>query len=120
MHGWSWHFWGFGKPHWGPGLAWLFSLCLVPVRIAGAWIAQEMGLTLGGLSSPMDQQPSNVISHDALEAFSIILFFVLDLHHIMLYSLGQSFSIRPAAVRGPCHHGKPSCGAFQIPSMMVS
>lgn len=57
----------------GVGLAWLFSLCLVPVRIAGAWIAQEMGLTLGGLSSPMDQQPSNVIS-TMLEAVSIIVF----------------------------------------------
>lgn len=80
----------------GAALAWLFSLCLVPVRIAGAWIAQEMGLTLGGLSSPMDQQPSNEIS-TMLEAFSVILFFVLDLHHVMLYSLGQSFSLRPAA-----------------------
>lgn len=80
----------------GVALAWLFSLCLVPVRIAGAWIAQEMGLTLGGLSSPMDQQPSNVIS-TILEALSIILFFVLDLHHIMLNSLGRSFSLRPAA-----------------------
>ncbi|MEJ7590463.1 MAG: flagellar biosynthetic protein FliR [Planctomycetaceae bacterium] len=87
----------------GAGLAWLFSLCLVPVRIAGAWIAQEMGLTLGGLSSPMDQQPSNVIS-TMLEAFTIILFFVLDLHHLMLYSLGQSFAIRPAA------------GAWSMPS----
>ncbi len=80
----------------GVGLAWLFSLCLVPVRVAGAWVSQEMGLTLGGLSSPMDQQPSNVIS-TILEAISIILFFVLDLHHIMLYSLGQSFAMRPAA-----------------------
>ncbi len=80
----------------GIGLAWMLSLCLVPVRIAGAWVAQEMGLTLGGLSSPMDQQPSNVIS-TALEAGSIILFFVLDLHHIMFYSLGQSFAMRPAA-----------------------
>ena len=87
----------------GAGLAWLFSLCLVPVRIAGAWIAQEMGLTLGGLSSPMDQQPSNVIS-TMLEAVSIILFFVLDLHHFMFYSLGQSFVLRPAA------------GAWSMPS----
>ncbi len=80
----------------GAGLAWMFSLCLVPVRIAGAWIAQEMGLTLGGLSSPMDQQPSNVVS-TLLESLGIIMFFVLNLHHLMLYSLGQSFSLRPAS-----------------------
>lgn len=96
-------FFGIRETALGAGLAWLFSLCLVPVRIAGAWIAQEMGLTLGGLSSPMDQQPSNVIS-TMLEAFSIIMFFVLDLHHLMFYSLGQSFAIRPAA------------GAWSMPS----
>jgi flagellar biosynthetic protein FliR len=80
----------------GAGLAWLFSLCLVPVRIGGAWVAQEMGLTMGGLTSPMDQQSSNVISQ-ALEAIAVMLFFVLNLHHVMFYMLGKSFSLRPAA-----------------------
>jgi flagellar biosynthesis protein FliR len=80
----------------GAGLAWLFSLCLVPVRIGGAWIAQEMGLTMAGLTSPMDQQSSNVISQ-ILEAIGVLLFLVLDLHHVMFFALGQSFAIRPAA-----------------------
>ncbi len=80
----------------GAGLAWLFSLCLVPVRIGGAWIAQEMGLTMGGLTSPMDQQSSNVVSQ-ALEAVAVMLFFVLNLHHVMFYMLAKSFSLRPAA-----------------------
>lgn len=80
----------------GAGLAWLFSLCLVPVRIGGAWIAQEMGLTMGGLSSPMDQQSSNVISQ-FLEAVGVMMFFLLDLHHVMFFLLGQSFKLRPAA-----------------------
>ncbi len=80
----------------GAGLAWLFSLCLVPVRIGGAWIAQEMGLTMGGLTSPMDQQSSNVISQ-MLEAIGVIAFFLLDLHHVMFFMLGQSFELRPAA-----------------------
>lgn len=80
----------------GVGLAWLFSLCLVPVRIGGAWIAQEMGLTLAGLSSPMDQQPSNVVSQ-ILEALGVMLFFVLDLHHVMFFTLSNSFHFRPAA-----------------------
>lgn len=80
----------------GAGLAWLFSLCLVPVRIGGAWIAQEMGLTMGGLTSPMDQQSSNVISQ-MLEAIGVIAFFLLNLHHVMFYMLGHSFEIRPAA-----------------------
>lgn len=82
----------------GAGLAWLFSLCLVPVRVGGSWVAQEMGLTIGGLTSPMDQQPSNVVSQ-MLEALGVMLFFLLDLHHVMFWSLGQSFAIRPAASR---------------------
>lgn len=82
----------------GAGLAWLFGLCLVPVRIAGAWVAQEMGLTMAGLTSPMDQQASNVISQ-ALEAVAVLLFFVLDVHHVMFMALGQSFEIRPAAAQ---------------------
>ena len=82
----------------GAGLAWLFALCLVPVRIGGAWVAQEMGLTIGGLTSPMDQQATNVVSQ-MLEALGVMLFFLLDLHHVMFWSLGQSFAIRPAASR---------------------
>ncbi len=80
----------------GAGLAWLFSLCLVPVRVGGAWIAQEMGLTMAGLTSPMDQQSSNVVSQ-VLEAIAILLFFALDLHHVMFFMLGRSFQLRPAA-----------------------
>jgi len=87
----------------GAGLAWLFGLCLVPVRVAGAWVAQEMGLTMAGLTSPMDQQASNVISQ-ALEATAVLLFFVLNVHHVMFMALGQSFRIRPAAD----HWGMPS------------
>ncbi len=82
----------------GAGLAWLFALCLVPVRIGGAWVAQEMGLTIGGLTSPMDQQPTNVVSQ-MLEALGVMLFFLLNLHHVMFWTLGQSFAIRPAASR---------------------
>lgn len=78
----------------GIGLAWIFGLCLVPVRTAGSWIAQEMGLTLAGLSSPMDQQPTNVISQ-CLEALGVLMFFVLNLHHLVFFALGRSFEVRP-------------------------
>jgi flagellar biosynthetic protein FliR len=57
-----------------------------------------MGLTMAGLTSPMDQQASNVISQ-AMEAVAVLLFFVLDAHHVMFMILGQSFAIRPAASR---------------------
>ena len=48
----------------GVSLAWLFGLCLVPARIAGAWIAQEMGLTMAQISAATDDSQSNVVSGD--------------------------------------------------------
>jgi flagellar biosynthetic protein FliR len=78
----------------GAGLAWLFGLCLVPARIGGAWIAQEMGLNLGELTSPMDQQPSSPVSQ-GLEALGVLLFFALNIHHVMFFALGRSFVNRP-------------------------
>lgn len=78
----------------GAGLAWLFGLCLVPARIGGAWIAQEMGLNLGELTSPMDQQPASPVSQ-GLEALGVLLFFSLNIHHVMFFALGRSFVNRP-------------------------
>lgn len=75
----------------GLSLAWMLSMCLVPIRIAGAYIAQEMGLTMGGLASPQDQQPSNVVT-SALDALAGMVFFSLNLHHIALGALGHSFT----------------------------
>ncbi len=80
----------------GISLAWLFGLCLVPVRIAGAWIAQEMGLTMAQLSSATDDTQSNVVSQ-GFEAIGVLMFFGLNLHHAMFITLGSSFSTRPLA-----------------------
>jgi flagellar biosynthesis protein FliR len=87
----------------GAGMAWVFGLCLVPVRVAGAWVAQEMGLTLGGLASPLDQQPASVITQ-LMEALGVLLFFALNLHHILFWSLGRSFAVHRVG------------GAFFLPS----
>jgi len=78
----------------GAGLAWLFGLCLVPARIGGAWIAQEMGLNMGELTSPMDRQPASPVSQ-GLEALGVLLFFSLNIHHVMFFALGRSFVNRP-------------------------
>jgi len=82
----------------GVAMAWVFGLCLIPVRVAGAWIAQEMGLTLGGLASPLDQQPASVMTQ-VMEALGVLLFFALNLHHILFWTLGHSFSVH--RVGGP-------------------
>ena len=80
----------------GVALAWLFGLCLVPPRIAGAYIAQEMGLTMAQISAATDDSQSNVVSQ-GFEALGVLLFFGLNLHHAMFITLGSSFSTRPVA-----------------------
>lgn len=67
----------------GIALAWILGLALVPVRIGGSYVAQEMGLTLGAITSSTDQQASNVIS-EAFEALAILVLFTTNLHHAPL------------------------------------
>lgn len=79
----------------GAGLAWLCGLALVPARVAGAYVTQEMGLTLGSLVSPVDDQSAAPLSQ-AWEALAVILMFTLNVHHFFLAAIGFSFRSRPA------------------------
>lgn len=78
----------------GLAIAWVLGLLFVPLRIAGAYIGQEMGLTLGGLSSPVDQQPSDVVTQ-LVEALGILTFFVFNLHHLVLIAMRRTFELFP-------------------------
>jgi len=78
----------------GVGLAWLFGLILLPARIAGAYVAQEMGLTMGSQASPTDQQPTGIISQ-AMEAIAVLMLFTLNIHHLLFAAIGYSFKTRP-------------------------
>lgn len=78
----------------GLSLAWLFALSLVPPRIAGAYIAQEMGLTMAQITSATDSQQTNVVSQ-VFESLAVLMFFGLNLHHAVFLLLGVSFERRP-------------------------
>jgi flagellar biosynthetic protein FliR len=84
----------------GAVLAQVVGLILVPPRIAGAYIAQEMGLTLGALSSPMDQTPTDAIAQ-IFDAITLCLFFVLNGHHFVLRILDASFRTAPCGTAWP-------------------
>ncbi len=85
-----------------------FNLFLVPARVAGEFIAQELGLTfaneaLGGGDGSAG--PLTVI----LDLLATLLFFGLDLHHLFLtvlhvtfrrFPVGQGFSIPVCDVVG--------------------
>ncbi len=74
----------------GLGLAMCLGLVLMPARMAGAYIAQEMGLSIATLTGPTDAQQTSLIGV-LLETIAGLLFFTLNLHLAVISFLGASF-----------------------------
>ncbi|QEF97627.1 flagellar biosynthesis protein FliR [Stieleria maiorica] len=72
-------------------LALVLGLFFWPARIAGSYIAQELGLSLAAISDPGSQDSSTLVSR-VLEAFSMLLFFSLNLHHFVILAIHLSFN----------------------------
>jgi flagellar biosynthetic protein FliR len=83
----------------GVAVAWVLSLLFVPIRIAGAYIGQEIGLTLGGLTSPIDQHQSSVVTQ-VLEPLATIALFATNAHHLLLRALHRSLDLFPLGGAG--------------------
>jgi flagellar biosynthetic protein FliR len=84
----------------------LFGLFLVPARVAGEFISQEIGLSFGNqvaMSGSGSDTPLTVI----LDLFSSMLFFHLNIHHLFLSALHRSFQRFPV---GPSYQ-IPICDA---------
>ncbi|MBX3436551.1 MAG: flagellar biosynthetic protein FliR [Planctomycetaceae bacterium] len=79
----------------GIGLAMCLGLVLMPARIAGAYIAQEMGLTIATLTGPSDDQQTSIVGV-ILEMAAAMLFFSLNLHLAVIAFLNASFQRFPA------------------------
>ncbi|MEM6470744.1 MAG: flagellar biosynthetic protein FliR [Planctomycetota bacterium] len=71
-------------------LSFILGLFFYPAKIAGSYIAQELGLSLAAISDPGSQDSSTLVSR-IFEAFAILLFFALNLHHFVILSLHLSF-----------------------------
>ncbi|WP_437205259.1 flagellar biosynthetic protein FliR [Planctomicrobium sp. SH664] len=78
----------------GAAMGWLLGLILVPVRVAGAYIVQEMGLTLGAITSPTEGTESNVLSQ-AFEVAAVLAIFGMNLHHQFLRLFDAAFTAFP-------------------------
>ncbi len=78
----------------GAAMGWILGLVLVPVRIAGAYIAQEMGLTIATLTSSTGEANSNVLS-EILDALAVLVFLSVDAHHLFFRAAGASFRVFP-------------------------
>ena len=78
----------------GLSLGWLVGLLFAAVKIAGAYIAQEMGLTMASLASPLDGAGSSVVTQ-ILEAIATLLFFAVGGHHLVLRIFGLGLELAP-------------------------
>lgn len=78
----------------GGVLGYVFGLFLVPFRVAGEYIAQEMGLTLGSITDPTRSQPSTVLG-EFFELAGILLLLSQDVHHVFLAVLHKTFATQP-------------------------
>lgn len=70
-------------------LATLLGFMFVPARIAGAYIGQEVGLSLASVASPSGPDSSTLVT-TIFETFAVLLFFGLNLHHFLIVFLHVS------------------------------
>lgn len=70
-------------------LAVLLGFMFVPAKIAGAYVGQEIGLSLAAVASPGSTDSSTLVT-TVFETLSVLLFFGLNLHHFIIVFLHVS------------------------------
>jgi flagellar biosynthetic protein FliR len=78
----------------GCALGYVFGLFLVPFRVAGEYLSQEMGLTLGTITDPSRPQMTTVMG-EVFELLGVVVFFAQNVHHVFLAALHGSFGRQP-------------------------
>lgn len=78
----------------GALLGYAFALFLLPARVAGEYVSQELGLTLGQISDPGLGHISTGIGA-LFDTLMIVAFFGANLHHLFLQALQASFISLP-------------------------
>ena len=63
---------------------------LIPVKIAGAYVGQEFGLTLAATADPSSPDSSGEVTQ-LFETLAILAFFALNLHHFVILLIHASF-----------------------------
>ena len=76
-------------------LGFSFHIFFVPMQIAGAYIGQELGLSLATMTDPASGAINNIVA-TLFQAVAVCLFFLLDLHYYIVYLLEYSFQFIPA------------------------
>lgn len=95
-----WVYWGYlamRETTLGALLGWTLGMILMPLRITGSWIADQLGLTMAEVTAGIDNGASNVVAM-FVETVGVLLLFTLSVHHNFLrifstsidqYAIGQ-------------------------------
>lgn len=67
-----------------------------PARVAGAYVGQELGLSLASISDPGSQDSSTLVTR-LFETFTVLIFFGINLHHFVILVIHASFD--PALIQ---------------------
>jgi flagellar biosynthetic protein FliR len=78
----------------GAVLGFAFSLFLLPARIAGEYLGQEIGLSFANLVTPAGDGSAGPLGV-LLETFAALLFLGMDVHHVFLSALDSTFRQYP-------------------------
>jgi len=108
--------WASGSLHWiylvvvvvremvfGGMLGMAFVVLFIPAKIAGAYIGQELGLSMATLTDATSGAADNIVA-TLTSVFAITLFFALNLHHYFVHLLNASLFVVP--VGEPWQFGK--------------
>lgn len=91
----------------GVGLAWIAGSLLTLASSAGSVLADGMGLNMDSISSVLETGSGTSLSQ-LLETLLGMLLFVLNIHHVFILLLDQSFMILPVGQMsqfGNAEHG---------------
>ena len=71
-----------------------FGMFVYPIQVAGGYLAQELGLNLASMTDASTQANSDVMA-SLLQTIALLLFFVLNFHHFIVFVISRSFSFIP-------------------------
>jgi len=78
----------------GAAFGYVSGLFLTPARIAGAYISQEMGLSMAALTDPSSGETTTVVS-ELFYSLSVLVLFITDSHLFILNALFGTFERFP-------------------------
>ncbi len=78
----------------GAAMGLAFNLFLLPARVAGEFVAQQVGLNVAPLPGPTGDSAAGPLT-TALETVAAVVFLAVNGHHVVLAALHASFATFP-------------------------